>query len=135
LIIEPFTGQTRMPHRTRLPCGPTSIGEGALMGAAPRESPLMATARAPPYFRAQAYIDSSWNRTTSLSPRSTCAWLPSAGLHILNRLRGISPADLQALVSTAKRMAMNRMKDGEESLPPLIWRDFEEALTRNQICL
>jgi hypothetical protein len=64
-----------------------------------------------------------------------CAWLPSAGLHILNRLRGISPADLQALVSTAKRMAMNRMKDGEESLPPLIWRDFEEALTRNQICL
>ena len=54
---------------------------------------------------------------------------------ILDRLRGISPADLQALVSTAKRMAMNRMKDGEETLPPLIWHDFEEALKRNQICL
>jgi len=54
---------------------------------------------------------------------------------ILDRLRGISPADLQALVSTAKRMAMNRMKDGEETLPPLIWQDFEEALKRNQICL
>jgi hypothetical protein len=56
-------------------------------------------------------------------------------LHILDRLRGISPADLQALVSTAKRMAMNRMKDGEETLPPLIWHDFEEALKRNQIRL
>ena len=54
---------------------------------------------------------------------------------ILGRLRGISPADLQALVSTAKRMAMNRMKDGEETLPPLIWDDFEQALKRNQICL
>lgn len=54
---------------------------------------------------------------------------------IVGRLRGISPADLQALVSTAKRMAMNRMKDGEETLPPLIWQDFEEALKRNQICL
>jgi transitional endoplasmic reticulum ATPase len=54
---------------------------------------------------------------------------------ILNRLRGISPADLQALVSTAKRMAMNRMKDGEETLPPLIWDDFEGALKRNQVCL
>ena len=54
---------------------------------------------------------------------------------IVGRLMGISPADLQALVSTAKRMAMNRMKDGEETLPPLIWDDFEGALKRNQICL
>ena len=35
----------------------------------------------------------------------------------------------------AKRMAMNRMKDGAETLPPLIWDDFEQALKRNQICL
>jgi len=56
-------------------------------------------------------------------------------LHILDRLRGISPADLQGLASTAKRMAMNRMKDGKETLPPLIWHDFEEALKRNQIRL
>jgi hypothetical protein len=54
---------------------------------------------------------------------------------VLGRLRGISPADLQALVSTAKRMAMNRMKDGDEVLPPLIWEDFEQALKRNQVRL
>jgi transitional endoplasmic reticulum ATPase len=54
---------------------------------------------------------------------------------ILSRLRGISPADLQALVSTAKRMAMNRMKESDEVLPPLIWDDFEQALKRNQVCL
>jgi transitional endoplasmic reticulum ATPase len=49
---------------------------------------------------------------------------------ILGRLKGISPADLQALVSTAKRMAMNRMQVGEETLPPLIWEDFAQALKR-----
>jgi transitional endoplasmic reticulum ATPase len=54
---------------------------------------------------------------------------------ILGRIRGISPADLGALVSTAKRMAMNRMKDGDAVLPPLIWEDFEQALKRNQVCL
>ena len=54
---------------------------------------------------------------------------------ILGRLKGISPADLQALVSTAKRMAMNRMKDGDDVLPPLIWEDFEQALKRNQVRL
>ena len=54
---------------------------------------------------------------------------------ILGRVRGISPADLQALVSTAKRMAMNRMKAGEATLPPLIWDDFEQALKRNQVHL
>jgi transitional endoplasmic reticulum ATPase len=54
---------------------------------------------------------------------------------IVGRIRGISPADLEALVSTAKRMAMNRMKDGDAVLPPLIWEDFEQALKRNQVCL
>ena len=54
---------------------------------------------------------------------------------VLGRIRGISPADLQALVSTAKRMAMNRMKDGEATLPPLIWDDFEQALERNRVGL
>jgi transitional endoplasmic reticulum ATPase len=54
---------------------------------------------------------------------------------IVGRIRGISPADLAALVSTAKRMAMNRMKDGDAVLPPLIWEDFEQALKRNQVCL
>jgi len=54
---------------------------------------------------------------------------------ILDRLRGISPADLKAVVSTAKRMAVNRMKEGEDALPPLIWDDFEQALKRNQVGL
>jgi SpoVK/Ycf46/Vps4 family AAA+-type ATPase len=60
----------------------------------------------------------------------------SAGLtsqDILDRFRGTSPADLQALVSTAKRMAMNRMEHGDENLPPLIWGDFERALERNRV--
>jgi SpoVK/Ycf46/Vps4 family AAA+-type ATPase len=51
---------------------------------------------------------------------------------LLPRLRGISPADLQGVVNTAKRMAMNRMTTSEEALPPLIWEDFEHALERTQ---
>jgi hypothetical protein len=51
---------------------------------------------------------------------------------LLNRLRGISPADLQGLVNTAKRMAMNRMNVSDEALPPLIWGDFEQALERTR---
>jgi len=51
---------------------------------------------------------------------------------LLARLRGISPADLQGLVNSAKRMAMNRMMANDEALPPLIWEDFEHALERTQ---
>ena len=58
-----------------------------------------------------------------------------SGNDLLTRLRGIAPADLQAVVSTAKRMAMNRMKESDQSLPPLIWEDFEQALKRNQVSL
>ncbi len=54
---------------------------------------------------------------------------------ILVRLRGISPADLQAVVNTAKRMAMNRMEENEAALPPLTWKDFERSLQRNQVAL
>ena len=60
---------------------------------------------------------------------------PFTSQDLLDRLRGVSPADLQALVTTAKRMALNRMKEGEETLPSLIWDDFEQALRRNQVCL
>jgi hypothetical protein len=28
---------------------------------------------------------------------------------------------------------MNRMKESDQSLPPLIWEDFEQALRRNQV--
>ena len=54
---------------------------------------------------------------------------------ILARLKGISPADLQAVVSTAKRMAMNRMDESDAALPPLILEDFEKALERIQVSL
>ncbi len=49
---------------------------------------------------------------------------------LLTRLGGIPPADLQGVVNTAKRMAMNRMTTRDEALPPLIWEDFENALER-----
>jgi SpoVK/Ycf46/Vps4 family AAA+-type ATPase len=52
---------------------------------------------------------------------------------VLERLRGISPADLEALVNTAKRMALNRAENNAERLPPLIWEDFQEALKRNRV--
>ena len=55
------------------------------------------------------------------------------GDDLLNRLCGISPADLQGVVNTAKRMAMNRMDDADGTLPPLIWDDFEKAINRNHI--
>ena len=52
---------------------------------------------------------------------------------LVSQVRGISPADLQALVNTAKRMAMNRMGESEDALPPLNWEDFEKALNRNRV--
>jgi transitional endoplasmic reticulum ATPase len=52
---------------------------------------------------------------------------------VLHRLRGISPADLEALVNTAKRTALNRAEENAERLPPLIWEDFQEALKRNRV--
>ena len=55
-----------------------------------------------------------------------------SGDDLLNRVRGISPADLQGLVNTAKRMAMNRMNASDETLPPLIWEDFEQAIERTR---
>ena len=54
---------------------------------------------------------------------------------ILARLKGISPADLQAVVNTAKRMAMNRMDESDAALPPLILEDFEKALERIQVSM
>ena len=49
------------------------------------------------------------------------------------RLKGISPADLEAICNSAKRMAMRRMADSAEELPPLVWNDFTEAMKRVQV--
>jgi transitional endoplasmic reticulum ATPase len=48
---------------------------------------------------------------------------------IAERLNGLSPADLQAISITAKRMAFNRLDNGDQ-LPPLNWNDFEMAVER-----
>ena len=51
---------------------------------------------------------------------------------ILNRVQGVSPADLEATVNTMKRVAMRRMSPGATQLPPLQVEDLEEALSRVQ---
>jgi transitional endoplasmic reticulum ATPase len=63
-------------------------------------------------------------------------YLKGAGLapglttnEIADRLSGMSPADLQAISITAKRMAFNRLDAGDQ-LPPLNWNDFEMAVER-----
>ena len=52
---------------------------------------------------------------------------------LAERLKGISPADLDAICNSAKRMAMRRMAEDAEELPPLVWADFTEALKRVQV--
>jgi transitional endoplasmic reticulum ATPase len=49
------------------------------------------------------------------------------------RLKGISPADLEAICNSAKRMAMRRMAKDAAELPPLVWNDFTEAMKRVQV--
>lgn len=48
---------------------------------------------------------------------------------LADRLSGSAPADLQAICTTAKRMAFNRLTTGSQ-LPPLGWADFEKAIER-----
>ena len=50
---------------------------------------------------------------------------------IASRLNGMSPADLQAICTAAKRMAFNRLTTGDQ-LPPLNWLDFDKAI--NRVC-
>lgn len=51
---------------------------------------------------------------------------------IINRVQGMSPADLEATITTMKRVAMRRMSAGATHLPPLRMEDLEEALGRVQ---
>jgi transitional endoplasmic reticulum ATPase len=51
---------------------------------------------------------------------------------IIARVRGMSPADLEAAVNSMKRVAMRRMNSTETQLPPLQTEDLEEALGRVQ---
>jgi transitional endoplasmic reticulum ATPase len=49
---------------------------------------------------------------------------------IIDRVQGMSPADLEATINTMKRLAMRRMARGGNQLPPLLLKDLEEALGR-----
>ena len=51
------------------------------------------------------------------------------------RLNGVSPADLEAICNSAKRMAMRRMAQDGTELPPLTWTDFSAAIDRVQVRL
>lgn len=52
---------------------------------------------------------------------------------VAERLKGVSPADLEAICTSAKRMAMRRMAENANQLPPLTWNDFTEAMKRVQV--
>jgi transitional endoplasmic reticulum ATPase len=52
---------------------------------------------------------------------------------LAERLSGVSPADLEAICNSAKRMAMRRMEPDVDELPPLAWSDFTEAMKRVQV--
>jgi transitional endoplasmic reticulum ATPase len=49
---------------------------------------------------------------------------------VIERFRGLSPADLQAGVTAAKRAAMRRMREGASELPPMTLADLDEGLRR-----
>jgi transitional endoplasmic reticulum ATPase len=53
--------------------------------------------------------------------------------HLIEQLRGVSPADLEAICKAAKRFAMRRLPEGGEELPPLEWDDFSQAMKRVQV--
>lgn len=52
---------------------------------------------------------------------------------LAERLSGVSPADLEAICNSAKRMAMRRMEHDGDELPPLAWSDFTQAMKRVQV--
>ena len=56
-----------------------------------------------------------------------------SGELLAERLSGVSPADLEAICNSAKRMAMRRMAHDGDDLPPLTWSDFTEAMKRVQV--
>jgi transitional endoplasmic reticulum ATPase len=51
---------------------------------------------------------------------------------LIDRVRGMSPADLEATIHSMKRVAMRRMATQAAELPPLVLEDLDEALARVQ---
>ncbi len=52
---------------------------------------------------------------------------------LIERLRGVSPADLEAICKAAKRYALRRLPENGEELPALEWDDFSQAMKRVQV--
>ena len=52
---------------------------------------------------------------------------------LAGKFLGTSPADLEAICHSAKRMAMRRMAEDDQELPPLTWNDFTEAMKRIRV--
>jgi transitional endoplasmic reticulum ATPase len=52
---------------------------------------------------------------------------------LTDRLTGNSPADLEAICRAAKRLALRRMPDDANTVPPLEWNDFAQAVQRVQV--
>lgn len=50
--------------------------------------------------------------------------------YILQRLHGMTPADVEAIVTALKRLAMRRMGDTATSLPPIEAADLDLAIER-----
>jgi transitional endoplasmic reticulum ATPase len=53
--------------------------------------------------------------------------------YLIERLQGVSPADLEAICRAAKRFAMRRLPEGGDELPALEWDDFAQAMKRVQV--
>ena len=53
--------------------------------------------------------------------------------YLIEQVRGVSPADLEAICKAAKRFAMRRLTEGGDELPPLVWDDFAQAIKRVQV--
>jgi transitional endoplasmic reticulum ATPase len=49
---------------------------------------------------------------------------------VVDRVRGITPADLEATIQSMKRLAMRRMTSQQAALPPLSLEDLGHALSR-----
>ena len=52
---------------------------------------------------------------------------------LADKLAGNSPADLEAICRAAKRLALRRMPDDANTIPPLEWDDFAQAMQRVQV--
>ena len=49
---------------------------------------------------------------------------------VIDRIRDLTPADLEATIQAMKRLALRRMTSQQAALPPVSLEDLENALAR-----